>query len=153
MVPRGSHEAEGVVRLAREDTLQPLQRCPGGPEGGVIGTGADVGIDLGADADLGPGCTYAPDEAESIPTPARIHTPRWAFRPWISKDISDTADTYAFVDGFRDRDIPVGTVKSLLHRGMLNLRARVRAVPEHRRKQAKGGRDTDVNGHSVSVRR
>lgn len=46
-----------------------------------------------------------------------------------------------------------GAVKSLLHRGMLNLRARVRAVQEHRRKQAKGGRDTDVNGHSVSVRR
>lgn len=38
------------------------------------------------------------------------HTPRWAFEPWISKDISDTQDTYAFVRGFRDRDIPVGAV-------------------------------------------
>ncbi len=38
------------------------------------------------------------------------HTPRWAFLPWISKDISDRADTYAFVGGFQDRDIPVGTV-------------------------------------------
>jgi RNA polymerase sigma-70 factor (ECF subfamily) len=46
-----------------------------------------------------------------------------------------------------------GAVKSLLHRGMLNLRARVEAMQEHRRKQAKGGRDTDVNGHSVSVHR
>jgi alpha-D-xyloside xylohydrolase len=41
------------------------------------------------------------------PTP---HTPRWAFTPWISKDISDRDDTYAFVDGFRARDIPVGVV-------------------------------------------
>ncbi len=46
-----------------------------------------------------------------------------------------------------------GAVKSLLHRGMLNLRARVQAMQQHRRKQAKGGRDTDVNGHSVSVHR
>jgi alpha-D-xyloside xylohydrolase len=38
------------------------------------------------------------------------HTPRWAFEPWISKDISDRADTYAYVDGFRDRGIPVGAV-------------------------------------------
>jgi alpha-D-xyloside xylohydrolase len=44
-----------------------------------------------------------------VPTPA-IHTPRWAFAPWISKDISDTDDTYAFVAGFRERDIPVGVV-------------------------------------------
>ncbi|MEW5737981.1 MAG: TIM-barrel domain-containing protein [Myxococcota bacterium] len=38
------------------------------------------------------------------------HTPRWAFEPWVSKDISNGADTYAFVDGFRSRDIPVGVV-------------------------------------------
>jgi alpha-D-xyloside xylohydrolase len=38
------------------------------------------------------------------------HTPRWAFEPWISKDISDRSDTYAYVDGFRDRGIPVGAV-------------------------------------------
>ncbi len=43
--------------------------------------------------------------------PARTpHTARWAFEPWISKDISDGADTYAFVKGFQDRDIPVGAV-------------------------------------------
>lgn len=40
----------------------------------------------------------------------RKHTPRWAFEPWISKDISDRDDTYAFVDGFRSRGIPVGAV-------------------------------------------
>ena len=57
--------------------------------------------------DAGP-CTW--DAAvEDVPVP-RIHTPRWAFEPWISKDISTTADTYAFVDGFRERDIPVGAV-------------------------------------------
>ncbi len=38
------------------------------------------------------------------------HTPRWAFEPWISKDISDGADTRVFVKGFKDRDIPVGVV-------------------------------------------
>ena len=47
--------------------------------------------------------------ADDVPAPA-LHTPRWAFEPWISKDISDGADTYAFVKGFRDRDIPVGAV-------------------------------------------
>jgi len=58
-----------------------------------------------------PDVAPCPDDAavDDVPTPA-IHTPRWAFEPWISKDISDTADTYAFVRGFRDRDIPVGTV-------------------------------------------
>jgi alpha-glucosidase (family GH31 glycosyl hydrolase) len=45
----------------------------------------------------------------SVDTPP-IHTPRWAFEPWISKDISDTADTYAFVEGFESRGIPVGVV-------------------------------------------
>jgi len=51
-------------------------------------------------------CVRVPDEL-----PARKpHTPRWAFEPWISKDISDGPDTYAFVKGFRDRDIPVGVV-------------------------------------------
>ncbi|HOX44238.1 MAG TPA: glycoside hydrolase family 31 protein [Myxococcota bacterium] len=39
-----------------------------------------------------------------------LHTPRWAFEPWISKDISDTDDTYAFVRGFQERDIPFGVV-------------------------------------------
>lgn len=55
-----------------------------------------------------PACTFD-GAAEDPPEPAP-HTPRWAFTPWISKDISDRADTYAFVDGFRSRDIPVGAV-------------------------------------------
>ena len=46
---------------------------------------------------------------QKLPEPTR-YTPRWAFEPWISKDISDGPDTYAFVDGFISRDIPVGVV-------------------------------------------
>lgn len=64
------------------------------------------------------GCGDDGDEEKSDPckrpTPtiesAPLHTPRWAFEPWISKDISDGADTRAFVKGFRDRDIPLGVV-------------------------------------------
>ncbi len=48
-----------------------------------------------------------PEDSAAAPP---IHTPRWAFRPWISKDISDGPDTYAFVEGFEARDIPVGVV-------------------------------------------
>jgi alpha-D-xyloside xylohydrolase len=54
-------------------------------------------------------CTYDAGTITPLPTPAR-HTPRWAFEPWISKDISTGADTYDFVKGFQDRDIPVGCV-------------------------------------------
>lgn len=46
---------------------------------------------------------------EDIPTPA-IYTPRWAFEPWISKDISDGADSRQFVEGFKSRNIPVGVL-------------------------------------------
>jgi len=84
------------------------------------GLGADVPTsDLGAVVDAPPSVDLAPAEdagtctwdaaVEDVPVPP-IHTPRWAFEPWISKDISTTADTYAFVDGFRERDIPVGAV-------------------------------------------
>lgn len=64
--------------------------------------------DAGGDAS-GCTCTFdcTPEDDQPAPPP---HTPRWAFRPWISKDISDRADTYAFVKGFEDRDIPVGAV-------------------------------------------
>ena len=55
---------------------------------------------------LAAGCHSAADpcappatDADRAAPPPR-HTPRWAFEPWISKDISDTDDTYAFVDGF-----------------------------------------------------
>ena len=47
--------------------------------------------------------------ADDIATP-QIDTPRWAFRPWVSKDISDDADTREFVLGFEERGIPVGAV-------------------------------------------
>jgi alpha-glucosidase (family GH31 glycosyl hydrolase) len=61
----------------------------------------------------GSGSAYTcepPHTAADDAAPPPIHTPRWALRPWISKDISDGPDTYAFVDGFETRDIPVGVV-------------------------------------------
>lgn len=61
----------------------------------------------GGDESLGT-CEFA-TAADSVEAPS-IHTPRWAFEPWISKDISDGADTRAFVQGFKERDIPVGVV-------------------------------------------
>lgn len=57
---------------------------------------------------LPPECQFR-TAADELPTP-KIDTPRWAFRPWISKDISDDADTREFVKGFEDRGIPVGAV-------------------------------------------
>jgi alpha-glucosidase (family GH31 glycosyl hydrolase) len=65
----------------------------------------------GDDAPSGPdaaACQFRTDADEVTPPP--LSTPRWAFRPWISKDISDDADLRAFVDGFAERDIPVGAV-------------------------------------------
>ncbi|MBI4821426.1 MAG: glycoside hydrolase family 31 protein [Deltaproteobacteria bacterium] len=54
------------------------------------------------------GCSDPMDEPPAPEPP--IHTPRWAFEPWISKDISSTDDTRSFVEGFRSRGIPVGVV-------------------------------------------
>lgn len=68
----------------------------------------DAGSDAGADAS-GTTCAFDPGPPEEIPEP-EVHTPRWAFEPWISKDISDREDSYAFVQGFLDRDIPVGAL-------------------------------------------
>lgn len=48
-------------------------------------------------------------ELDESPTIAP-HTPRWAFEPWVSQDISTTAVTRDFVAGFEARDIPVGVV-------------------------------------------
>ena len=48
-------------------------------------------------------------EPGPIPTP-QLHTPRWAFRPWISKDISTTDDSYDYVGGFTSRQIPIGVL-------------------------------------------
>ena len=55
-------------------------------------------------------CKPATSVPDAGPAPFPRHTPRWAFEPWISKDLSTAADTYDFVDGFRTRDIPVGVV-------------------------------------------
>lgn len=74
---------------------------------GEVGTGADAAD--AADADDPNPCGFEAGPPEEIPAP-QIHTPKWAFEPWISKDISDRDDTYAFVDGFIDRDIPIGVV-------------------------------------------
>lgn len=67
--------------------------------------------DAGAPTDAFVPCTYEPPSPlpDAPPEPER-YTPRWVFEPWISKDISDRADTLDFVQGFRDRDIPVGVV-------------------------------------------
>jgi len=59
--------------------------------------------------DAGERCTFEPGAPEEIAAP-EAYTPRWAFEPWISKDISDRDDSYAFVDGFIERDIPVGAL-------------------------------------------
>jgi len=53
-------------------------------------------------------CRFHTAADDAVPAP--ISTPRWAFRPWISKDISTGDDTRAFVAGFRERGIPVGAV-------------------------------------------
>jgi hypothetical protein len=54
-----------------------------------------------------PATTFdAPVKAPADPATFPRYTPRWAFEPWISKDISNGPDTFAFVDGFRSRDIP-----------------------------------------------
>lgn len=77
---------------------------------------SDGAIDASMDADEDSAtslpdasCSYEGGAEAPIADPPR-YTPRWAFEPWISKDISNTDDTYAFVNGFRDRDIPVGVV-------------------------------------------
>ena len=61
--------------------------------------------DGGAD----PACVFRTADDDAVTDPASA-TPRWAFEPWISKDISDAEDTRAFLAGFRERDIPVGAV-------------------------------------------
>lgn len=55
-------------------------------------------------------CTFAANPDLEPPPEPELYTPRWAFEPWISKDISDRDDTYDFVEGFQQRDIPVGVV-------------------------------------------
>ncbi len=88
--------------------------CPASPapDAGLDAAGDDAPLDAGTDAPLPDApfvCTVDVEPEAPLPDPAR-HTPRWAFSPWISKDISDRADSLAFVEGFRSRDIPVGVL-------------------------------------------
>ncbi len=56
-------------------------------------------------------CAPPPDPPDAGPPRAQVpapKTPRWAFRPWISKDISTGPDMREFIAGFQERDIPVG---------------------------------------------
>jgi alpha-glucosidase (family GH31 glycosyl hydrolase) len=89
------------VRLLALVTVLALGGCPSTPT-------ADAGPDTpGSDAPVV--CTVDVTEEAPLPDPPE-HTPAWGFEPWISKDISDRADTFAFVEGFLSRDIPVGAV-------------------------------------------
>jgi alpha-glucosidase (family GH31 glycosyl hydrolase) len=78
-----------------------LSACPAEPF-------ADAGPDVPL-IDAPVPCTVDVAPEAPLPDPPR-HTPAWGFEPWISKDISDRADTFAFVEGFLSRDIPVGAV-------------------------------------------
>jgi alpha-D-xyloside xylohydrolase len=68
----------------------------------------DLAAEMGDEPDMS-ACPVPVQPDEPIPA-AQARTPRWAFMPWISKDISTGADTRDFVKGFKDRDIPVGVV-------------------------------------------
>ncbi|MBX3184388.1 MAG: hypothetical protein KF915_17300 [Polyangiaceae bacterium] len=74
------------------------ESAPGGGAGGTGGSGGSGGVSDPCEPEL-----------IEIPEPV-LHTPRWAFSPWISKDISTTDDSREFVRGFKERDIPVGAL-------------------------------------------
>lgn len=92
------------------DTAQTLADVAAdGPTADAADTAGAAAVDVAAEASAG----YDPCAADPVlanPPQPPLHTPRWAFEPWISKDISTGDDTRAFVSGFRDRDIPVGVV-------------------------------------------
>lgn len=71
----------------------------------LVAACGDDAVPAGPDARA---CAFrtAADDVEPPP----ISTPRWAFRPWISKDISTTDDMRAMIEGFTSRGIPVGAV-------------------------------------------
>jgi alpha-glucosidase (family GH31 glycosyl hydrolase) len=89
-----------------------LLGCPSDPMPGP----SDAGLDASGGDDGGPVLTDAARVCEVTVEPEapladpERHTPRWAFMPWISKDISTRDDSLAFVAGFRERDIPVGVL-------------------------------------------
>jgi alpha-glucosidase (family GH31 glycosyl hydrolase) len=62
----------------------------------------------GSDPAIDESCRFRTEADEVTPPP--LATPRWAFRPWVSKDISSADDTREFIAGFRERGIPVGAV-------------------------------------------
>ncbi len=48
---------------------------------------------------------------QAPPRPRPPLTPRWAYEPWVWEDEENTVDgTFALIDGYRSRDIPVGAV-------------------------------------------
>lgn len=85
---------------------------------GIVGAAGLVAAACSSDPKAAPPVTEAdsaapcpPPEGTGAPLAApKRRTPRWAFEPWISKDISTADDTRAFVSGFKTRDIPVGVV-------------------------------------------
>src|SRR5512147_2182253 len=83
--------------------------CSGGKETNPMPDGGTPDDGMGGGAPDAETCSFDAGTIEPIATPP-IHTPRWAFEPWISKDISARDDTFAFVQGFADHDIPVGVV-------------------------------------------
>jgi alpha-glucosidase (family GH31 glycosyl hydrolase) len=85
-----------------------LLACGGGGGGGGAPDASvpPVADASGPDAEVLASCAYP---GMALP-PSPVRTPRWAFEPWISKDISDDADARAFVDGFKTRQIPVGAM-------------------------------------------
>ncbi len=89
-----------------------LVACGGSGTSPPADAASDIVQDAAQDASVAPvdagTCTW--DGGTSTPPEPALRTPRWAFEPWISKDISTAQDTYDFVDGFRQRDIPVGAV-------------------------------------------
>lgn len=87
-----------------------VMTCLGCGSSGASSPTADVHVAADAAQDVTPIDPCAADPALQDPVPPPLATPRWAFEPWISKDISDTDDTRAFVKGFVDRGIPVGVV-------------------------------------------
>lgn len=94
---------------ATPDAAAPVDAQPDAAPDAAPDARLDGAPDARPDAAPGPPCTFESDALDPPPEPPR-HTPRWAFEPWISKDISDREDTLAFVAGFRERDIPVGVV-------------------------------------------
>ncbi len=78
----------------------------------VGATGADTAMAVDAPAEVSSVAIdpCAVDAALAYPPTPTAVTPRWAFEPWISKDISTADDTRMFVQGFVDRGIPVGVV-------------------------------------------